>query len=133
MPKLDDNGFITELEPNEIIAVGVNIRGEHVGGLARQAYDKFGLEWGVSHGISGQCFAINTMGSISEFEDDVVDFIRQAKQDSSRNYLLTPIGTGIAGHSTSDVRKIISRAAYRVNGLTNDKLPNNIIYVGWDD
>ena len=49
--------FITELKPNEIFVFGSNIGGFHGGGAARVAHKRFGAEWGVGEGITGQCYA----------------------------------------------------------------------------
>lgn len=53
--------FITELKTNEIFVFGSNIRGFHGGGAARIANKKFGAEWGVGEGLTGQCYALPTM------------------------------------------------------------------------
>ena len=36
---------ITELSQCEIIVFGSNLEGQHMGGIARYAYDYFGAEW----------------------------------------------------------------------------------------
>ena len=52
---------ITELKTNERFVFGSHIRGFHGGGAARQAKKKFGAEWGVGEGLTGQCYALPTM------------------------------------------------------------------------
>ena len=40
---------------------GSNLNGNHYGGAARIAYEKFGAEWGVAEGLSGNTYAIPTL------------------------------------------------------------------------
>ena len=45
------------LEKDEIFVFGSNLTGHHMGGAARAAHKKFGAEWGVGVGLTGQsCF-----------------------------------------------------------------------------
>lgn len=44
---------ITELSLCEIFVFGSNLKGQHHGGAARVAYDRFGAEWGVGVGPTG--------------------------------------------------------------------------------
>ena len=53
--------FITQLSDNEIFVFGSNLHGMHGGGAARIAHQKFGAEWGVGVGVTGQCYAIPTI------------------------------------------------------------------------
>ena len=53
--------WIAALKPNEIFVFGSNLAGRHAGGAARIATDKFGAEWGVGVGRTGQTYAIPTM------------------------------------------------------------------------
>ena len=47
---------ITELSKCEIFVFGSNLEGQHAGGAARFAYDKFGAEWGNGVGPQGRCY-----------------------------------------------------------------------------
>ena len=72
--------FITELKPNEIFVFGSNIGGFHGGGAARVAHKRFGAEWGVGEGITGQCYALPTMeGGVDYIAGKVNAFIACAK------------------------------------------------------
>lgn len=90
--------FITSLADNEIFVFGSNLHGMHGGGAARIAHQKFGAEWGVGVGKTGQCYAIPTMhGGINEIKPYVDDFIAYAKEHTEFHFLVTRIGCGIAG------------------------------------
>ena len=90
--------FITSLADNEIFVFGSNLHGMHGGGAARIAHQKFGAEWGVGVGKTGQCYAIPTMhGGIKDIRPYVDDFIVYAKEHTEFHFLVTRIGCGIAG------------------------------------
>lgn len=90
--------WITTLKPNEIFVFGSNLAGRHGGGAARIAADKFGAEWGVGVGRTGQTYAIPTMqGGVDTIRPYVDDFIEYATQHPELNFLVTRIGCGIAG------------------------------------
>ena len=56
---------IVELKPNEVFVFGSNTLGQHHGGAARVAHQKFGAKWGLAEGLSGQTYAIPTI----DFDD----------------------------------------------------------------
>lgn len=92
--------MITSLKPNQVFVFGSNAQGEHFGGAAKQAYDDFHAQWGVAVGRTGQCYAIPTVG-VSEFVmcAYIEQFKEYARLTPDTEYLLTAIGTGIAGHT----------------------------------
>lgn len=122
MPKFDTNGFVTELEPHEIFVFGSNIQGHHAGGAAKQAYEQFGAEWGVGAGPRGQSWAIPTMGSFNEMRMYVHQFLEFAEHCPLLTFLVTPIGTGIAGHSLEDIRPLFKNASANVVLLNELKI-----------
>lgn len=67
---------ITELSMCEVFVFGSNLKGQHHGGAARMAYDRFGAEWGVGVDPTGKCYAIPTMhGGIEDIKPYVDDFV----------------------------------------------------------
>lgn len=52
---------IDMLEKDEIFVFGSNLAGKHLGGAAKAAHNKFGAQWGVGVGLTGQAYAIPTM------------------------------------------------------------------------
>lgn len=99
------NGFITELEPNEVIVVGTNARGEHAGGAAKQAHEQFGLEWGVGEGLSGQTYALPTMEGTESFIKAIDTFIKYARCASNKKFMVTKVGCGIAAYKENDIKQ----------------------------
>lgn len=95
---------ITELSMCEVFVFGSNLEGEHHGGAARMAYDRFGAEWGVGAGPTGQCYAIHTMhGGVEEIKPYVDDFVEYVKEHPNNRFLVTPIGCGIAGFEDKEI------------------------------
>ena len=48
------SNHIVTLQSNEIFVFGSNLAGQHGGGAARLAYQKFGAVWGQGVGLQGQ-------------------------------------------------------------------------------
>lgn len=103
--------YITQLKPNEIFVFGSNLSGCHGGGAARIAYERFGAEWGVGVGRTGQCYAIPTMqGGIETIRPYVDQFIRYAEQHPELLFLVTRIGCGIAGFTDEQMAPLFAAA-----------------------
>ena len=123
MNKLTTPDYITSLQPNEIFVFGSNLQGAHGGGAARIAYEKFGAEWGVGVGRTGQCYAIPTMqGGVETIRPYVDEFIRYAQQNPDLIFLVTRIGCGIAGFTDEQISPLFEAA----HDLPNVALPD-----GW--
>ena len=112
--------FITQLNENEVFVFGSNLRGLHGGGAARIAFEKFGAEWGVGVGPTGQCYAIPTMhGGVDEIAPYVNDFVAYAKQHSDQHFYVTRIGCGIAGFTDEQMAPLFKDLL----GLDNVSIP----------
>ena len=95
---------IDSLGEHEVFVFGSNLAGQHGGGAARLAYNKFGAEWGVGVGMTGQCYAIPTMhGGVEDIRPYVDDFVAYAKAHPELTFLVTRIGCGIAGFRDEDM------------------------------
>lgn len=103
--------LIEELQPNEIFVFGSNLEGLHGGGAAYTAYRKFGAEWGIGNGIQGNSYGIPTMhGGVKEIEPYVTEFINYAKNHPEKRFLVTRIGCGIAGFTSSEIAPLFKDA-----------------------
>lgn len=113
--------MITSLQPNEVFVFGSNIAGQHVGGAARQAHEDFGAMWGIGAGMQGQSYAIPTMPplTLKEIEYYVAQFIDYARLTPNKTYLVTAIGTGIAGYTHEQMSEIWNKY----------ELPSNIKFI----
>lgn len=102
--------MVKELKDNQVFVFGSNLQGHHIGGAAKQAYEDFGAVWGLGVGLQGQSYAIPTMqGDIGNIALYIKQFIDFAKLTPQYEYLVTPIGTGIAGYSAEEMGEIWSR------------------------
>lgn len=108
--------FITSLKDNEIFVFGSNLYGMHGGGAAHVAHQKFGAEWGVGVGMTGQCYAIPTMhGGIDAIKPYVDDFIAYAKEHTEFHFLVTRIGCGIAGFTDKQMAPLFKELIEQSN------------------
>ena len=108
--------FITTLLPNEIFVFGSNLGGFHAGGAARMARLHFGAEMGKGVGIQGQSYAIPTMqGGVETIKPYVDEFIIYASQHPEKQFLVTPIGCGIAGYTPRDIAPMFMQAIHVEN------------------
>ena len=102
---------IDTLEKDEIFVFGSNLAGHHMGGAARVANIKFGAEWGVGVGLTGQSYAIPTMqGGVETIRPYVDEFIEFANQHQNMKFLVTRIGCGIAGFNDEDIAPLFRKA-----------------------
>lgn len=112
--------FITSLADNEIFVFGSNLQGMHGGGAARIAHQKFGAEWGVGVGMTGQCYAIPTMhGGVDAIKPYIDEFVAYAKAHTEWHFLVTRIGCGIAGFRDEEMAPLFKE----LMGLSHVSLP----------
>ena len=107
---------ITELQPNDIFVFGTNQFAAHEGGAARIARERFGALLGIgpmglideSYGIITTSF--NEIPVEIEFIDDQVKCLYAfARLRPDLKFLVTKIGTGIAGFKMEDIASIFIR------------------------
>lgn len=102
---------ITELREGQSFCFGSNLGGCHGGGAARIAFERFGAEWGVGVGPTGNCYAIPTMqGPVQTIKPYVDGFIEYAKTHSETTFLMTRIGCGIAGFRDEEIAPLFREA-----------------------
>ena len=106
-----------------IFVFGSNLAGRHGKGAALFAAQHYGAERGVGEGRTGNAYAIPTKGRnlerlpFSDIDTAVSRFVAHAKEHAGETFLLTPVGTGLAGHSKKDVWRVLSR----------EGLPSNVV------
>lgn len=117
---------VMQLGKGQRFVFGSNILGKHWGGAAQQAYKKFGAEWGVGEGLTGLCYAFPTLDeSMGKYDHREMlsiraAFYRCAEAHPELEFLLTPIGTGIAGYAKEYISELF------------ESLPENVMKVGWE-
>ena len=99
------------LGENEIFVFGSNIKGMHMGGAARAAYNKFGAEWGNGEGLQGKSYALPTMEGLESTKEAVIHFTQCAKAHQELKFYVTPVGCGIAGYTSKEIGPLFKDAA----------------------
>lgn len=105
---------VTQLADDEVFVFGSNAAGEHAAGAARAAFENFGAEWGVGVGPTGRSYAIDTMSGYDTMLEQIVDFLDYAHAHPDTTFLVTPIGTGIAGHKVENIAPFFQAAPVNV-------------------
>lgn len=103
---------ITELQDDQVFVFGSNLEGIHGAGAARDAM-KWGARYGFPMGRQGQTYAIVTKdlrnGSFVGWDMvasqlETLDWYASLFPDLQ--FLLTPIGTGLAGGSLEELDRV---------------------------
>ena len=112
---------ITKLKQNEVFVFGSNKAGNHVGGAARVAVEKFGAIMGHGEGLQGQSYAIPTLDeqmdkvSTEELTRSVRRFADYTRHNTDRVFYVTKIGCGIAGFSVEEIVEVFKSVSFGDN------------------
>ncbi len=93
----------------EVFVFGSNLAGRHGAGAALAARKKYGAAYGVGLGRTGNAYAIPTKDErlkvlpLDKIQNSVLGFLRYARAHPELSFLVTPIGTGLAGYKHSDI------------------------------
>lgn len=113
---------ITSLGPDEVFVFGSNLAGNHAGGAARVARERFGAVMGQGVGMQGQSYAIPTMqGGLETIKPYVDEFIALAREWDQTTFWVTRIGCGIAGFTDEEIAPLFTEAL----DLYNVRLPKS--------
>jgi hypothetical protein len=104
-----NNENITGINPNEIFVFGSNESGIHGAGAAKTACNNFNAEYGVGVGFTGQCYALPTKNAyiktleLVEINEQVASFLVDAFYHPDLDFIVTKVGTGLAGYSDAEI------------------------------
>ena len=102
---------IESLRLDEVFVFGSNLQGQHMGGAARLAYERFGAIWGQGEGLQGQSYALPTMNlPLEEIARYVEEFIWFADSHPELTFLVTRVGCGIAGFRDEQIAPLFATA-----------------------
>ena len=107
---------ISVLRENEIFVFGSNLLGHHMGGAARTAHCVFNAEMGVAEGLTGQAYALPTLGedmrrvAPEALRASLERLLRFALEHPKLTFYLTEVGCGIAGWPVETVRELLWEA-----------------------
>lgn len=103
-------------ETERIFVFGSNLAGRHGAGAARHAHTHFGAKTGVGLGRTGKAYALPTkdhrlrslpLQSIRLYVDQ---FIRHASENPHLEFMVTAVGTGLAGYRHADIAPMFAAA-----------------------
>ena len=112
---------ISKLKQNEVFVFGSNKAGNHVGGAARVAVEKFGAIMGQGEGLQGQSYAIPTLDeqmdkvSTEELTRSVRRFADYTRYNTDKVFYVTKIGCGIAGFSVEEIVEVFKSVSFGDN------------------
>lgn len=107
---------ISVLRENEVFVFGSNLLGHHMGGAARTARRVFNAEMGVAEGLTGQAYALPTLGedmrrvAPEALRASLERLLRFALEHPKLTFYLTEVGCGIAGWPVETVRELLWEA-----------------------
>ncbi len=111
-----------------VFVFGSNLAGRHGMGAAKYAKEHFGAVYGIGKGRTGNAYAIPTKDknlntlTLNEIGEHIKMFVEYAQMHPEDFFLLTPVGTGLAGHSKKDIARLL-----RQHKLT----PNIVLTNSW--
>jgi len=115
--------MITKPEDNQRFVFGSNLAGKHIGGAAALAHEKFGAKWGWCEGLTGKSYAFPTLDksfqqvSQEKLEKSRDNLYATAKDYPELEFLLTPVGTGIAKFSFDVINELFKNLPSNIKKL----------------
>ena len=109
-----------------IFVFGSNLAGRHGKGAALYAKENRGAVYGVGEGLTGSCYAIPTKGSdrkltirsLDDIERSIKLFLEVARNTKDSLFMVTPIGTGLAGYTKKQIAGIFK----------SNYIPPNVVF-----
>ena len=115
----------------EIFVFGSNLAGRHGKGAALFARQKHGAIYGQGVGLQGSSYGIPTKDAsiktlpLSDINKYVKDFIAFADKNNNLQFMVTPIGCGLAGYTQEQIAPMFSECLL----LNNVQLPEEFLAV----
>ena len=99
----------------KLFVFGSNLAGRHGKGAALYANKHYGAVYGVGEGLTGNAYALPTKNksiqplSLTHIEGAIRRFLEVARSMPDCRFLLTPVGTGLAGYPKKDIWEIFQK------------------------
>lgn len=104
--------LIKKLKPNQVFVFGSNLNGDHAVGAAKTSFEKFGAVMGQGEGLQGKSYAFPTLDRDFQklprvaLEASRDRLFKTCKVNSTLQFFLSPVGTGIAGYSVEEMSSL---------------------------
>lgn len=98
-----------------VFVFGSNLAGRHGKGAALYALQHYGAQYGEGIGRQGNSYAVPTKDyllkvlTLDAIGRHLADFIEYAKEHPEDTFMLTPIGTGLAGYSREQIYLLLKQ------------------------
>jgi hypothetical protein len=98
-----------------VFVFGSNLAGRHGKGAALYALQHYGAQYGEGVGRQGNSYAVPTKDfllkvlTLDAISRHLADFISHAKEHPEDTFMLTPIGTGLAGYSREQIYSLLKQ------------------------
>ena len=98
-----------------VFVFGSNLAGRHGKGAALFAKENHGAVYGVGKGRTGESYALPTKDHnlktlpLDTIGQHIGEFIEYAKEHPEDIFMLTPIGTGLAGYSREQIYRLLKQ------------------------
>ena len=98
-----------------IFVFGSNLAGRHGAGAALFAVEHYGAVYGQGIGLQGNSYGIPTKDlviktlTLDAIDRHIADFIDFAHQHPEYLFMLTPIGTGLAGYTRDQIFALVRK------------------------
>lgn len=98
-----------------VFVFGSNLAGRHGKGAALYALQHYGAKYGEGVGRQGNSYAVPTKDfllkvlTLDAIGRHLADFISYAKEHPEDTFMLTPIGTGLAGYSREQIYLLLKQ------------------------
>lgn len=99
-----------------IFVFGSNLAGRHGKGAALEAREKWGAEYGVGEGRTGDAYAIPTKDGalrtrpLGNIELSVERFVAYAKEHPELEFVVSRVGCGLAGYTDEEIAPLFAGA-----------------------
>lgn len=102
--------------PLAVFVFGSNLAGRHGKGAALEARQRWGAEYGVGRGRTGNAYAIPTKDHelrplpLESIRTYVREFVAYAREHPALRFYVTRVGCGLAGYSEAQIRPMFEGA-----------------------
>lgn len=111
-----------------VFVFGSNRQGIHGAGAALEARERYGAILGQSEGLQGDSYAIITKElrpeeppvTLDEIATGVSKFLRFAEEHQDMHFMVTAVGTGLAGFTVEQIAPLFKPALETRNVLLCD-------------
>ncbi len=99
-----------------VFVFGSNLAGRHGKGAALEARNKWGAVYGIGAGLTGHAYALPTKQEslrslhMLQITYRVNEFLKFAEATPSLTFLVTPVGTGLAGYKHEQIAPLFKDA-----------------------